>query len=178
MRYDLPSDATWNRPLEDESSLEFKIYLCFRGLGEKRSLRDLAMRLGYSRSYIGHLSAEFKWSTRIAAYEEWLATKDAQERLRLNNRAVQREARLADRVLKLLEMNVARLLAQFEKDPESVMNVSALVQALESIGRFARVGRGEPSERLGVESKGSDPANDLLEALKRYQLKPAETQQS
>jgi hypothetical protein len=170
MRYDLPHDVSWNRRLEDESSLEFRIFLCYRGLGEKRSLSDLAKRLGYSRSYIGHLSAEFKWAARISAFEEWLAGKDAQERLRLNARAIQREARLSDRVLELLEINIERLLKQFEEDPKSVMNVSALVQALESVGRFARVGRGEPSERVGIESQ-EDAAQSLLESLKKYSMR-------
>jgi uncharacterized protein YukE len=140
------------------------------GSATRGSFSKVAKLTGYNVTTIANYSREFKWALRIAAYDEFVARLMAEERLRLDRKTAQMEARMSNRLQRFLVLMADRLLEQAEKDSTMVLNPNALGQLAEAATRVARLGRGEATDRFDVNQKQSmDPTQDLVEALKKIQ---------
>lgn len=163
--YEVPSDASWTKMMPGESTLNFVYFQRFLGMpDDRRSYANVAKSLKLSCGTITNLGAKFKWVLRLAAYQSWVAQCETRDAIKLGERTRAAEARVAEKAFRFLEKQIDLHLS--DRSDEAAMPFSAVIQAVESLGRFSRVGRGEPSEHKVTEKKES--MDNLLAKLRDY----------
>jgi len=163
--YEVPADAIWTKLLPGESALWYAYFQRFLGLPDtERSYVNAAKALHLSTGHVTNIGARFKWVQRLSAFQAWIATCESRETIRLGEKTRAAEARVAEKAFRFLEGQLDLYLTG--KGSEAVMPFATITQSIEGLGRFSRVGRGEPSEHRVSERKES--MDTLMEKIKSY----------
>jgi hypothetical protein len=162
-----------------ESRAEWTWFTFWRDLPEdQRTLKAVAENFHIALQTVKNASSANRWATRRAVLDEAIDDMRMRKIMALHKRSAEREAIAIDRGLELTVKMLVRKLEQFDKDPEAHdTSLPSLVQTIESLIRASRLDRGLPSSRIAVEHAKSDPAGDLLNALKKYR-QPADQPQA
>jgi hypothetical protein len=151
--------------LAGESAMHYVYFQKFLQLpDDERSYARTAKALKLSVGHVTNIASRFKWTLRLAAYQSWVTDCETRAAFKLGEKTRMAEARVAEKAFRFIEAQIDLYLD--DRGAEASMTYPALVQAIESLGRFSRVGRGEPSEHRMTEKK--DSMENLLERIKDY----------
>jgi hypothetical protein len=155
-----------------ETHAEWSWFRFWRDLPEEqRTLKAVAEKFHIALQTVKNASSANRWATRRAVLDEAIDDMRFRKILALHKKSAEREATVIDRGLELAVKMLIRKLEQFEKNPEAHdTSLVSLVQVIESLIRAGKLDRGLPTSRIAVEHTKSDPADDLLNALKKYKL--------
>lgn len=98
----------WVRqPSETAPSYEyFKIYM---HMGTQRGLRQVAEEVGKSRTHIENLSAKYKWTERVTAYDSFITKAEIDGFADQTASVRSKHMRITDKLLDHLEGNLDKL---------------------------------------------------------------------
>lgn len=146
----------WDRqPIDtDKSYAAFTAFLempIYGGEDDKRTLKNLAKRLGYaSPKQVGEWSAEHNWTERIAAYDAYMGSKAIS--LREGSLDEVRSAHLG-RVMtqtavisSIIEKRLNQLVEALERgEPVDTMDIKRLTDTVDNVDVIVRRATGQPT---------------------------------
>lgn len=140
---------------EPRKAWDLMIRYCQMGYG--RSMRALASRADVSRSTLDRYSRLYSWDRRRAAWDEEAGHRRAAQVEASRRRQIRLETIATENLLGAAALWARRMLSKAkdarEDDPLFTVKITDLLAVLDAAGNAARLARGEPTQRIGVESK-------------------------
>ena len=102
------AEKPWERQ-KGESSQAFEAFSLYLKMGEKRSLRSLAQRLGKSSALMNRWSSRWNWQERLRAYENDLRRQeieaDRKDRKAMRERQIKTAMLMQKKAVEALDKN-------------------------------------------------------------------------
>lgn len=160
-----------------ETAKAYARFRRFMEMGEGRLLSKLAIEYGVSLPVISRAASKYHWVSRIAAYEEWVAIKAAEEERDERHREhIERLASFRTRSEQMgtgllstgaQVLSVANQAIQDMKARGDVMDMRLLASALGAAAKCVTEGRNLTAQSLALEAllSGIDDAGNELDSF-------------
>lgn len=127
--------------------------------GEKRTLKNLAKKLGHTtQKQVGLWSAKYKWSERLAAYDAYIGTKEITlietSLEQVKSAHLQRVTKQASLLSTAIEKRLNQLLQAVDKgEPIDTMDLKRLTDSIDTIDIIMRRSTGQPTTFVSEKGK-------------------------
>ena len=147
----------WERQ-EGESVKAFEAFTVYLGMGDERSIREVAQRLAKSRTLIGRWSVTYQWVERVAAF-------DADVQRKAHAKAVKKRRNMVDRHISIaLKMQEKALMALEQMDPADIdpKNLIAMLREATKLEQEMRTAAVDERRAAIADVEDTGEADDVL----------------
>lgn len=163
----------WDR-LEDEPPKVYALFLLYRSIGVGRSIKEIAQKIGRSKTKVQVIANKFNWVHRADQWDAWALHYRSKAKEQQLMREAQIEAKTVADVLKMSRILARRTLKQVKGDATFTLTPQGAATLADLAVKLARLERGEVTSRSGVEMKRvRDDLKEKLEDIAK-DLRPSD----
>jgi len=159
------NEFVWEQ-LDDESAEAYEAFALYRDLGadyNKRSLSEVAQRLGKSKTLMSRWSARHRWVERAKDYDRYVESKALLRATKGRAAMRERQIKLGQ---KLQQVGLEALEHLVIDDPETALKLIIQGAKLEDTQRGAEQEAHKPTARDETESEALERLDAVLKEIK------------